>query len=187
MKNLFLILAVVGLVSCDGFGGSTPTSTTGVEKITADIQTRPDGTTVEQNNVRRRLEEDNRPGSTKFIYCISAFSGEVIFQSTAKGKVTSSGKRLSPYNVGQGSFNTGNMNPVYSGQKIRIGNDTHITSEVLQDDGTYGSSIPYVFWWDVNDVYHQHYITGGQIFIVRDQPMTVNRVSIDLNLNEVPQ
>lgn len=181
MKNVILsCLVILGMTACDQ-GDINPTATTGVTKATADVQTRPDGMTVEQANVKRRIESDNKPGSVKFVYCISTFSGEVIFQSTAKGKVTSSGKRLSPYSVA--STDGQYVGSEHYGEAVRIGGNTRRTTEVLQDDGTYGSSIPYVFWWDVNDVYHQHYITGGQIFIVRDQPMTVNRVSIDLNIN----
>ncbi len=175
-KTLIIALAALCLSGeCD------PQPNQQVNRVQADVQLKPDGLTTEQSNVKRRLEEDNKPGSIKYIYCISPYSGEVIFQSSAKGKITSSGKRLNPYSVtSQGGQYVSHW---YSGMPVVVNGRERATNEVLQDDGTYGSSIEYLYWWDVNDVYHQHYITGGQIFIVRDQPMVVNRVSIDLNLN----
>lgn len=171
MKNL-LIVCLVLLSSC--VPQNDQVSNSGVQAISASVSVNANGMTVEQENVKRRLETDNTPGSLKYVYCISSYSGEVIFQSTAKGKVTSSGKRLSPVKSFVGNGGGYNYAPNHSGQ--------FVTDENIQDDGTFGSSIEYVYWWDVNDVYTQHYITGGQIFVVRSQPMTVNRVSIDMNV-----
>jgi hypothetical protein len=55
---------------------------------------------------------------------------------------------------------------------------------VLLDDGTYVSSVEYLYWFDAKGVYHQHYVTGGQIVHVSDQPLAVK--SIVLNLSEEP-
>lgn len=161
-----------------------PKSASGVTKTQAKIKTGSDGLTVEQRNVKFRLEQENDPGSIKHLYVISAMSGQVIIYSTVKGKVTSSGKRLTPTKVQAqhvGVSNSSARGSVYSyGQKVNIGGYEHRTSEVLQDDGTYGSSIPYLYWWDTQDRYHQHYVSGGQIIHVGDQPMPVKNITINL-------
>jgi hypothetical protein len=90
----------------------------------------------------------------------------VILYSTAKGKVSSSGKRLSPYTVYAGSYSTASID----GIPIMIGGAKYRTGEVFQDDGTYGSSSEYLYWWDARGLYHQHYISGGQIVHVSDSP-----------------
>ena len=167
MKNIALFtIFVLVLSAC---GPQRPQSSSGVAKVTAKIQPQANGLTVEQDNVSTRLTRDNKVGSIKHLYVISAMTGDVLIYSTVKGKVTSSGKRLTPTTVTE--------NSTFS---VRIGNRIHTTQEVLQDDGTYGSSVPYVFWFDQKGVYHQHYITGGQIFHVTDAPLSVGKAIINM-------
>ena len=111
-------------------------------------------------------------------YIISAYSGQTLIYSTVKGKVTSSGKRLSPTSVVVGASGE-RRRPGYS-----TGADDMVTSEVVQDDGTFGSSIPYLYWWDTKGVYHQHYISGGQIIHISDQPVSVKGVIINMAIEE---
>ena len=40
--------------------------------------------------------------------------------------------------------------------------------------------MPYVYWWDVKGIYHQHFFTGGQIIHVASKPMNVNGVVLNL-------
>ncbi|MFH1661895.1 MAG: hypothetical protein ABIA02_02265 [Candidatus Falkowbacteria bacterium] len=125
-------------------------------------------------NIEKRIKLENKPGSIKHFYVISAYSGQVVIYSTVKGKVTSSSKRLTPYTAsGIVPFN--------------IGGDTHYTNEVLQDDGTYGSSIHYLYWWDVQGRYHQHYVSGGQIIHVSDQPIPVKSITINMELTKTSE
>ena len=156
----------------------TPESSSGVAKTDAEVSPQASGLTVEQENIRRRLQMENLPGSIKHLYVISAMSGDVILYSTVKGKVTSSGKRLSPYGIKTGSSGR-------EGFPIEFGERRYYTTEVLQDDGSYGSSIPYLYWWDTRDVYHQHYVTGGQIVHLSDQPISVPKVILNLETVEL--
>lgn len=156
-----------------------PKSASGVQKATVHVQTQTSGLTTEQENIGGRLTEDNKPGSIKHLYVISAYSGQVIIYSTVKGKVTSSGKRLSPYEViGAGSYSD------YF--NVNIGGVQHQTKEVLQDDGTYGHSEPYIFWWDTRGIYHQHYVSGGQIIHVSNQPLAVKGIIINMEIAHKP-
>lgn len=150
-----------------------PASTSGVNKTSVTVPTGSDGLTVEQRQVGKRLLEDNKPGAIKHLYIISAYSGQVLIYSTVQGKVTSSGKRLSPTTINgyQGS-----------GFAVQFGNETKYTDEVLQDDGTYGTSVEYVYWWDVRGVYHQQYITGGMLVHVASQPLAVKNIVLNMEL-----
>ena len=132
------------------------------------VQTQANGLTIEQENIKKRLEMDNEIGSIKHLYVISAYSGQVLIYSTIKGKVTSSGKRLNPLNV---AFRTNFNRTIWKK-----------TEEVLQDDGSYGSSIDYLYWWDTKGIYHQHYIVDGQILHISDQLLAVKNIVINMEI-----
>lgn len=179
MNRLALLPALLCLVAFDCEQGD-PTlarSASGVQQARATVQVQSNGLTVEQENVRNRLAMDNKPGAIKHLYVISAFSGDVLLYSTVRGKVTSSGKRLTPTAVA--AFGSGGHQAY--GFDVGIGGHGHETTEVLQDDGTYGSSIEYLYWWDAKGVYHQHYVSGGQIVHISDQPLRVPKVLINLS------
>lgn len=159
-----------------------PMSSSGVKPTQVSVPLNAEGRTIEQENIRDRLLMDNKIGSIKHLYVISAYSGQTLIYSTVKGKVTSSGKRLSPTSVVVGA----------SGERRRPGfaagsTGDMVTDEVVQDDGTYGSSIPYLYWWDTKGVYHQHYISGGQIIHISDQPVSVKGVIINMALEEASE
>lgn len=159
---------------------SPPQSTSGLRAKPTEVTPGADGLTVEQRNVRDRLAMDNKVGSIKHLYVISAYSGQVILYSTVKGKVTSSGKRLTPTTASY--FGSG------SGGAFKIdlpGGNNFYSNEVLQDDGTYGSSVEYLYWWDVQGRYHQHYVAGGTFVHISDQPIPVK--SITINMEQVKE
>ena len=179
MKTTVTLATVLFLFcGCEQGNKTTPTSTTGVKKMTSEIQTDAEGHTVEQNNIDSRYKEDNRADSIKHLYVISVMSGQVILYSTVRGKVTSSSKRLTPYSVvatdGQ------HVGTAHEGIPVSIGGRSLYTGEVLQDDGTYGSSVRYIFWWDTKDIYHQHYISGGQIVHISSKPIAVKSIVINM-------
>ena len=181
-KTLAVLVSVVVLgflAGCD-IRNNQPESASGVKKATVQIPTNSEGMTTEQQNIRERLLEDNKPGSVKHLYVISAYSGQVIIYSTVRGKVTSGGKRLTPTEVAA----TGNRD---AGFEVGIGRERHWTGEVLQDDGTYGSSTEYLYWWDTKGVYHQHYVSGGQIVHVSNQPLAVKGIIINMELTQKPE
>jgi len=182
MRKVIASIAVLAVmlivVGCDAPRANEPKSASGVQKANVQVQTQASGLTIEQENISARLKEDNKPGSIKHLYVISAYSGQVIIYSTVKGKVTSSGKRLNPYEVtGSGEYHGDHF-------EINIGGQSHRTKEVLQDDGTYGSSDPYVYWWDTKGIYHQHYVSGGQIIHVSNQPLVVKGIIINMEVTQ---
>ena len=175
MRRLWLLvpfILLLGAADPDCESSTQATARSGVSIATSKVATGPDGLTIEQRNVRERMVADNKPGSIKHLYVISAYSGQVLIYSTVRGKVTSSGKRLNPSTV------AGADNSTYiHGYTIGSGMVTH---EVLGDDGTYGTSVEYLFWWDAKGVYHQHYVAGGQIVHISDQPLAVKSVTINM-------
>lgn len=172
-----LLLTVFLFTSCDNIPTQAPKSSSGVSKASVKVKVGSDGLTVEQRQVGKRLKEDNEIGAIKHLYVISAMSGQVILYSTVDGKVTSGGKRLTPKTTGS----DGDSFSSDSATKVRIGNNMLWTKEVIQDDGTYGDSMNYLFWWDVKGVYHQHFVTGGQILHVSSQAMPVTEIAINLS------
>ena len=182
-KALAILVSVVALgvfAGCDVKSTTPPESASGVKKATVQVPTNSEGLTTEQQNIRDRLLEDNKPGSIKHLYVISAYSGQVIIYSTVRGKVTSGGKRLTPTEVAAKEYRD-------VGFEVQIGDRPHWTGEVLQDDGTYGHSSDYLYWWDTKDVYHQHYVSGGQIVHISNQPLAVKGIIINMELTQKPE
>ena len=171
LGKIFLVFLLIGVVLFAGCESTPrqPVSDSGVTKASANVQTQANGLTIEQENIKKRYEMENLPGSVKHLYIISPYSGQVILYSTVKGKVTSGGKRLTPSNlVGVADFASAYMNVYINGQRYK-------TPEVIGDDGTYGSSGNYIYWWDTKDIYHQHYL-GNEILHISDSPVTFNSV-----------
>ncbi len=180
--NYGLIFASFLIFSgCEPVESKNAVSDTGVKKVTAVVKTGSDGLTTEQRNIKRRIEEDNKPGSIKHLYIISAYSGQVIVYSTVDGKVTSGGKRLTPNTVAaDGEL----IHDKFNGMSVTINGEQKQTNEVLQDDGTYGNSVEYLYWFDSKGNYHQHYVSGGQIVHISSQPIAVKNVIINMEISE---
>lgn len=166
----FLLLPI--LMGADEGCGQAPKSASGANKANAKIALDSGGLTAEQRNIKERLEDDNKPGAIKHLYVISAYSGQVLIYSTVAGKVTSSGKRLTPAE----SHPRGD-----SGWQVDFNGVTAYSPESLGDDGAYGSgAVPYIYWKDTKGAYHQHYVEGGQIVHISDQPLAVKSIVINM-------
>lgn len=178
MNKLIAVSVFLILAACDN--GREPVSASGVKQASSGVvQTGSDGLTAEQRNIKERIVEDNKPGAIKHLYVISAYSGQVLLYSTVRGKVTSGGKRLTPSAVDGGGKSS-------VGIGVTIGDERYYTSEVLQDDGAYGQSMNYLYWWDERGVYHQHYVEGGQIVHISSEPLNVPKVVINLSGPKAP-
>ena len=172
------LLGALVLMLGVSFNVSALQANSGAKSVKVRIKTDAKGMTIEQRNVADRMLTDNKAGAIKHLYIISAYSGQAILYSTVKGKVTSSGKRLIPKHVN--SQDGASVGWAHAGQKVRLAGKDHYTAEVIGDDGTYGSSVPYVYWWDVQGRYHQHYVSGGQIMHVSSQPLPVKSITINV-------
>ncbi len=160
-------------------------STSGVHQAAVQVRTGSDGLTTEQRNIARRLTVESTPGMVMYLYIISPRTGKVLMYSGVDGKVTSSGKRLAPRTVAAIDNKSLSSSGEHSGIATVVGGYTRHTSEVLQDDGTYGDSVPYIYWWDTNGVYHQHFFTDGQVIHVSTAPIEVSSITLNLEVTDL--
>lgn len=148
-----------------GCFGMQAQSSSGAKQVNADIDLGSDGMTVEQEHIKKRIEADNTD-TIKYLYIISAYSGDIIYQDIVDGKVTSDGKRLAPKMAETGGSSGKfwyEISPGYG----------YWTNEVMNDDGTYGDAdVDYFFYWTPQGQYRQVYITGGMMPIISDSPMS---------------
>lgn len=160
MKNglmVMMLLVILLLTSCVQ---TTETSNAGIQQKIPDKL----ASSVEQENINSRLQIVNSPTTTMWFYGL-ADTGQVIFKSTVKGKVTSSHKRLEPV---QGTDTTNSY-----GHSQGSGGEW--SSEIIQADGTFGQSDEYVFWFDYENNYYQW---NGK-YILTTKPLVVPPVMID--------
>lgn len=180
MKKKYKIFAILAVLICVtvAFSGCVDdvqeVSDSGAKKVSVQVPKGNDGLTTEQRNIMDRIKITNDPSNIQYLYVISAYSGQVIYQSTVLGKVTSSGKRINPYSVEVGQY--------LPDHGIKIGDNVYETTEVIQDDGTFGSSEPYLYWWDINGNYHQHYISGGTIVHIASYPCEFKDVILNMDI-----
>ena len=154
-KKVILIELIVALVGTVFAGCETrpPVSDSGIRKASVKVDVGSDGLTTEQRIVGNRIIHDNKPGSIEYLYIFSSVSGQIMYSDVVKGKVTSSGKRLTPRTI-SGSYQT-----TGDGFPIKIEEYTYYSQEVLGDDGTYGDSFPYLYYWDTSGIYHQIFVS----------------------------
>jgi hypothetical protein len=182
MKNLKIMVVLflmATMVSCN-LDTTQQKSDSGVEKASVKIKTDANGQTIEQKNIIERLQRDNDLGSLKHLYVISSFSGDVMEYSTVKGKVTSGGKRLSPKTVNGKYSESG----VGSANYVKMNNETFSTDEVLDDGGSYGESMSYVYWFDAQGNYHQYFPSGGTYLHISDKPLRIKKSNMTFEIEQ---
>lgn len=119
------------------------------------------GNNAEQKNIQRRLKLTGQPGLIGYVVLLNDM-GKPVMYTTVKGKLTSGGKRL-----------TQPQKDVYTASG-------HMVMDAPSDEGTWGSSSPYIYFWDTNDRYHQW---SGQ-YLYSDQPIRLNEEPLVINLAE---
>jgi hypothetical protein len=186
MNRLQKVSTVVAIGAALAFGAAFAqdvASTSGVKPAHVEVRPNPaTGLTTEQDNIAQRYNRDNQPGSVKHFYVLSPKTGSVILYSTVQGKVTSGGKRLTPRSSIE-KYDCGKDCVHYEGMRVLIGGETQITTEMMQDDGTFGNSVPYFYWFDTQGRYHQHFFTEGQVIAVLEQPLVGKRVIINADIS----
>ena len=176
-KILIVCIGLMALMFSGCQGEREVKSASGVKQAKAVVKVQANGLTMEQSNIKKRIEFENKAGSIKHLYIISPYTGQTLIYSTVKGKVTSSSKRLSPTTS---AGETQSVRVSSSSTKI----NGKWTNEIINDTGTFGSSIPYIYWWDVNNRYHQHFISGGQILHISNKPINVKSITINMEVSQ---
>ena len=177
MKKIFFLICIsILMFACYVPENTQQTSDSGVKKASVKVKTDIDGKTVEQKNIIERTIRDNQIGSTKHLYIISAYTGDVMEYSTVLGKVTSSGKRLSPKSL-TGSGDVGGDYFI-----VNINGVRSRTAEVLDENGTYGESGNYLYWFDAQGNYHQYYPSGGTYLHISDRPLKIKKCNFSIEM-----
>lgn len=115
--------------------------------------------TVEQQNIEDRIAVTTDPTKVMWIHLV-ALDGKIIRRMPVRCKVTSSGKRLEPTIAADAA-----------GFYPDVMGTNHETNELIQADGTYGHSDPYIFWFDPMSRYHQYGTAGGIGYLITDYPI----------------
>jgi hypothetical protein len=149
------------IVSCK-IRRNEPVSASGAEQIEPiRVPKNAKGNTVEQQNINDRLTVTTDPAKLLWIHLI-ALDGKIVKRMPVRGKVSSSGKRLEPSKVVVDPQSSSGNFPSYGG---------YFTDERIEADGTYGSSDPYIYWFDPIGRYHQWGTAGGLGYLVTDYPI----------------
>ena len=169
MLTLALSLSL-GLFSCDQINRppAPQTSSSGAQTVNIGKQfkepTNAQGNTVEQQQIMDRIKITSDPTRIMWLHRLS-FDGKIVSRTPVRGKVTSSTKRLEPISVAAGVAG-GEYHQPY-GVEIPGG---HLTTELIQADGTYGNSDAYIFWFDPSG----HYFQLGSNYLLSDMPIDLD-------------
>jgi hypothetical protein len=162
-RAFILIASALCLAGCDVSPSSTATPTKNVQaqKAAAAANAISFTENAEINNIERRLRLTADPGLLGFIILLNN-AGQPILYEGVKGKVTSGSKRLTDPQMR------------VKCDKGQSTGDCFVISP--SDEGTYGSSGEYIFYWNTNDVYRQWsgaYLYSGQPFRLNVEPLAV--------------
>lgn len=103
---------------------------------------------AEIDNIKKRLELTASSSLVGYVVLLNG-TGQPILYTGIKGKITSGSKKLT---------------------------DGGVTG-TLSDEGTYGSSNPYIYFWSTSGVYHQwsgDYLYSDKPIRLSVQPLVVN-------------
>lgn len=158
MRNLILIAAAA--VTLSGCDQSSPT--TAKDHQAAQALAAANSINFDQNaeieNIKRRLVLTSQPGLLGYIVLLNS-AGQPIMYTAVKGKITSSGKRLTP--------------PV---KEWNLYGDHNSLGDAPSDEGTWGHSDDYVYFWAPDGQYYQwkgEYLYSDQPFRLKISPLIV--------------
>ena len=179
MRNLFVLLTVLLIASCNWPSTDSNGSSNAHEVTNMEVQLNAAGHTVEQDLIIWKNQILSDPNTLLYLYFISPMSGEVVFQSTARGTVLSSGKRLPPEGVWDSMGNGGGIRP---GRIVHVGGTAYYTNEVPDAQGVHGHELEYIYWKDASGRYHQHYDGGALAIHITNYPVHFNHVALNLDI-----
>lgn len=113
---------------------------------------------AEIDNIKHRLELTADPGKLGFILLLNA-AGQPIMYEGVRGKVTSSTKRLT------------------QPDRMPCWNEHPCVMAAPADEGTWGTSDSYVYYWNTEGVYRQwsgNYLYSDQPIRLRVEPLVIS-------------
>jgi len=161
MRKLILLAPLLCLAACK-IPSPPPTAKNEQAekaKLAADSITFSGNAEIE--NIQKRLELTSKPGAIGFILLLNE-AGQPILYTSVTGKITSSTKRLTDPQQKVG---------IDCGQYC---NET--LGDAPSDDGTWGSSDPYIYFWTTGGQYMQwsgRYLYSDQPIRTRIEPLVI--------------
>ena len=110
---------------------------------------------AEIENIQKRLKLTSNPGLLGYIVLMNE-AGQPVLYTAVKGKITSGSKRLT--------------------QSWKMKYQSFIVP-TQSDEGTWGSSNPYIYFWDTNGAYHQwngKYLYSNQPIRLSVKPLVIS-------------
>jgi len=164
MKNLTLAVTMIGLMlmvpGCKE-PKAVQAKVTQSQKAAAAADSIQFTENAEIENIKARLQLTSDPGLTGFVLLMNE-AGQPIMYTGVKGKITSGSKRLTkPFSIkdyGRGSY-------------------AYMQAPAPSDEGTWGSSSEYVYFWTTNGQYVQwngKYLYSDKPFRTKVEPLVIN-------------
>lgn len=162
MKNILILIFIsMSLVACVD-DRQKPKKITQSMKAKAAADSISFTENAEIDNIKKRLQLTSDPGLTGFVLLMNE-AGQPIMYTGVKGKITSGGKRLtSPQRLGRGD----------RGQA-----SGHFVMDAPSDEGTWGSSNPYIYFWTATGQYIQwngKYLYSDKPFRTKVAPLVIS-------------
>lgn len=122
---------------------------------------------AEIKNIKDRIELTSKPGALGYVILLNN-AGQPIAYYGVRGKITSGSKRLTkPFDVKQYAIGGSN------------GGATYVQTPSPSDEGTWGSSGDYVFFWTTDGQYIQwsgQYLYSDKPLRLRVEPLVISVV-----------
>ncbi len=163
MKRIIFLFTIPFLVTaCDNKRGVQDKKHQQAAKAKAAAESLTFTENAEIDNIKRRLEITSSPGKIGYVVLLNE-AGQPILYTSVKGKLTSGSKRL-----------TRPMELIHGDRGQAYGD---FLAPGPSDEGTYGSSSPYIYFWTHEDRYVQwsgDYLYSDQPIRLRVEPLVVN-------------
>ena len=160
-----VVLLCAGNSNCDG---ATTVKSEQANKAQAAANSLRFTENAEIDNIKHRLELTANPGLLGFVVLLNQ-AGQPIMHTAVHGKVTSGSKRLT-------AISEIRCVPSYDSQGRRDGCN-YATVPAPSDEGTYGSSGEYVYFWTPSGQYIQWngaYLYSDKPFRLKIEPLVVS-------------
>jgi hypothetical protein len=171
-KNIFLAVAAIaslGLAAC----GEVPVNETAkdvqAQRAAAAANSIQFTENAEIENIKRRLELTSNPGQIGFVLLMNEMGQPVAYMSV-KGKVTSGGKRLTMPQVVKCLEYIGNSGCTWT------------VTGGPSDEGTYGHSAEYVYFWTTEG----QYVQWNGKYLYSDKPLRTSVPPLVVNSAPTP-
>lgn len=152
-----LLIASITLSGCGP--GSPPTAKQLATKKGKNLADKAlsNGDNAEQKNIVKRLELTSQPGLVGYVVLLNDM-GKPVHYTMVQGKITSGGKRLTaPDRV-----------------------HAYGIRDAASDEGTWGSSNPYIYFFDTNGIYFQwtgQYLYSDQPIRLSEEPLVIKVIT----------